>query len=199
MKKLLLASVLACLAFNVSAQQEETIVNPTDKGHFIVDGSVYFSTNNSKTENQGFNTEVNSFGLGISPKVSYFIIDRLAIGIEASFAYSDNEYTNNSGGEISSNSTSILIGPSVRYYITKGFFGQASLGFGFSNSKGEGYETKNDSFRYKLGLGYAFFLNEHISIEPILSYQHNKTNFRDSVSDSSNSGLIFGAGFTIYL
>lgn len=199
MKKVLLACVMVCSAVTASAQQEETTSNPTDKGHFIVDGSVFFSTSNSKSERDGFSNESKSFGLGISPKAAYFVIDRLALGLETSFNYSDREFTNSEGETTSGNVTGISIGPFARYYLVNGLFGQASAGFGSSRSNSEGTISKNDSFRYKLGVGYAIFLGPQVSLEPILSYRHSKNTSNRSSIESTNNGFTLGAGFTIYL
>lgn len=199
MKKLLFVSILICSSFNAIAQTEEGETKPTDKGHFIVDGSVFFSINNSKSEQDGFNTESKTFGFGISPKAAYFIVDRLALGLETSFNYTDNEFTNTDGDKSSSNSTAISVGPFFRYYLMNGVFGQASLGFGTSNSESNGFENKSDFFRYQLGVGYAIFLNQHISLEPIISYQYSKNTNDQSTFETTNNGFTLGAGFTIYL
>jgi outer membrane protein len=200
MKKLLFMSIMIYSSFTLFAQKEETKTKPTDKGHFIVDGSVYFSTNNTKSEQDGFNaTKSNSFSLGISPKVAYFVADRLALGLETSFGYADNEFTNSNGTKFSGNSTSITVGPFIRYYLVNGLFGQASLGFGKSNSENDGFENESDFFRYQLGIGYAIFLNEHISLEPTISYQHSKNKSDQSTFETTNNGFTLGAGFTIYL
>ena len=199
MKKLLLVSILIFSTINALAQNKEKTNNPTDKGHFIVDGSVYFSINNSKSEQDGFETENNTFAFGISPKAAYIIIDNLALGLETSFTYADMEFTNTEGSESSSNSSGISVGPFLRYYLSNGFFGQASLGFGTAKSNSSDFETKNDVFRYQLGIGYAIFLNQHTSIEPLISYKYNKTTSDQSTSEITNNGFTLGAGFTIYL
>jgi len=191
-------SIMVLASLNAFAQKEESKTRPTDKGHFIIDGSIFFSTNNSKSEQDGFNTKSNAFGFGISPKAAYFIADRLALGLETSFNYTDNEFTNTDGDKTSSNSTAISAGPFFRYYLMNGIFGQASLGFGTSNSESNGFENKSDFFRYQLGVGYAIFLNQHISLEPIISYRYNK-NTSDSSFETINNGFTLGAGFTIYL
>ncbi|WCO00234.1 outer membrane beta-barrel protein [Psychroserpens ponticola] len=199
MKKILLMSILFCSAINVLAQDEEKTINPTDKGHFIVDGSVYFSTNHSKSRESGFESKNKSFGFGISPKAAYFVIDRLAVGLETSFNYTENESTNSDNNKYTSNSKSVFVGPFFRYYLSNGLFGQASFGFGTSKSNSDGFKSSTDVFRYKLGLGYAIFLNQHTSIEPLISYQHNKNSSNESTFESTNNGFIFGVGFTIYL
>ncbi|WOC39949.1 outer membrane beta-barrel protein [Polaribacter sp. HL-MS24] len=200
MKKLLFMSIVICSSFTLFSQEKGTKNKPTDKGNFIVDGSVNFSTNNSKSVQNGFNTtESSNFGFGINPKAAYFVVDRLALGLETSFGYFDNEFIDNNGTKFSSNSTSITIGPFLRYYLVNGLFGQASLGFGKANSENEGIESESDFFSYQFGLGYAFFLNKHISLEPTISYQYRESGSDQSTFETTNNGFILGAGFTIYL
>jgi outer membrane protein len=200
MKKLLFMSIMICSSITLFAQKEETKTKPTDKGNFIVDGSVNFSTNNSKSEQDGFNSSENNwYNIGINPKAAYFIADRLALGLEASFGYSNNEFTDSNGNKSSGNSTSITVGPLLRYYLVNGIFGQASLGFGTNKGESDGFENKNDFFSYQIGLGYAIFLNEHISIEPIISYNHHKSTNNQFNFETTNSGFMLGAGFSIYL
>lgn len=199
MKKVLLACAIICSAVTASAQQEETNNSPTSKGHFIVDGSVSFSINNSKSEGEGGVNKSNSFGFGVSPKAAYFVIDRLALGMETFFGYSDSEFTNSAGEQTSGNSTGISVGPFARYYLVNGLFGEASVGIGTNRSKSEGNVSNSDSFRYKFGVGYAIFLGSQVSVEPILSYRHSRnTNDRSSFTNTNN-GFSLGAGFTIYL
>ena len=199
MKKVLLVCVMVCSAVTASAQQEETTNNPTSKGHFIVDGSASFSINNSESEGEGGVSKSNSFGLGISPKAAYFVIDQLALGVETFFGYSDREFTNSAGEKTSGNSTGISVGPFARYYLANGLFGEASVGIGTNRSKSEGNVSNSDSFRYQFGVGYAIFLGSQVSVEPIVSYRHSKnTNDRSSVTNTNN-GFSLGAGFTIYL
>ena len=199
MKKVLLACAILCSAVTASAQQEETTDNPTSKGHFIVDGSVYFSLNNSKSERDGLSSKNKSFGLGISPKAAYFVVDRLALGLETSFNYHDSEFTNSEGEKSSQNGTALSVGPFARYYLVNGLFGQASVGFGSSKSNSDISEYKSNSFRYQFGVGYAIFLGQQISLEPIVSYRHTKNTQDGSSTDSTNNGFTLGAGFTIYL
>ncbi|WP_052172475.1 outer membrane beta-barrel protein [Psychroserpens jangbogonensis] len=199
MRKLLIVTILLFTTINALAQDKEESTNPTDKGNFIVDGSIFFSTNNSKSQQDGIKIKNKSFGIGISPKAAYFIIDRLALGIETSFNYTENEFTNIDGNKSSNISRSFLIGPFARYYLKNGLFGQASLGFGSSKSDSNSFENRSDFFRYQFGLGYAFFLNEHTSLEPIITYQHNKTTSDQSTFETTNNGFTLGIGFTIYL
>ena len=199
MKKVLLACVMVCSAVTASAQQEETTNSPTSKGHFIVDGSVSFSINNATFEGEDGNTKSNSFGIGVSPKAAYFVVDRLALGLETFFGYSDREFTNLDGEKTSGNSTGISVGPFARYYLVNGLFGEASVGIGTNRSKSQGNVSNSDSFRYQLGVGYAIFLGSQVSVEPIVSYRHSKNTNDRSSFESINNGFSLGAGFTIYL
>lgn len=199
MRKFALVSILVCVGFGAFAQQEEEKTKPTDKGHYIVDGSVNFALNNSKLEFNGLESKSNAFIMNLSPKGAYFVMDRFAVGIEISFSYTDGEFTDPDGSKTSSNSTGVSAGPFLRYYLANGLFGEASVGFGTSKSTSGDYESRNDSFGYQVGVGYAIFLNQNISVEPMFSYRHTKFKNDELVTENTIGGFSLGAGFTIYL
>lgn len=199
MKKTAVVIILICAGFSAFGQQDENRTNPTDKGHYIVDGSVYFAINNSKSEFNGFESKSKAFGFGLSPKAAYFVMDRFAVGVETSFNYNDGEFTDVEGRKTSTKGTSISAGPFLRYYLANGLFGEASIGFGTSKNTSGDYEATSNSFGYKLGVGYAIFLNQHISVEPMLSYRNTNLKDKETTVENTNNGFTLGAGFTLYL
>lgn len=199
MRKFALVSILVCAGFSAFAQQEEKKAEPTDKGHYIVDGSVSFAFNTAKSEYAVSESKSDAFVFWLSPKAAYFVVDRLAVGMKISFNYTDGEYTDNDGSKSSSNSTGVSAGPFLRYYLANGIFGEASVGFGTTKSTSGDYESRNNSFGYELGVGYAIFLNQHISVEPMFSYKHFRSKNEELSVENTNGGFSLGAGFTIYL
>lgn len=87
------------------------------------------------------------FVLDLSPSAAYFVIDNLAVGANLSLTIADGY-------------TGFGIGPFVRYYLDMGVFGQAGLQY--VNQDALGSYT-----RFSVGAGYAFFLNDAVSIEPV--------------------------------
>lgn len=64
-------------------------------------------------------------------------------------------------------------------------------------------ETDVRLFSWQLGAGYAIFLNDHVAIEPLISFRSDRFTFlgnngADDVTDRS-SGLLAGIGFNIFL
>ncbi|MEQ6118376.1 hypothetical protein [Reichenbachiella sp. MALMAid0571] len=120
--------------------------------------------------------ETTTFNLSLSP--GYFVVDNLAFGI--GLEYSEVSYKG--FGDTFKTDQSIL-GVFGRYYPG----GKGILGVSYSHfSENQGVNI--------LGLegGYAFFFNDHVSIEPTLNY----LNFSDSsYSDSFGLNISFGIYF----
>lgn len=198
MRKILCLS-LALISFSLFAQEETTIEIPITKGHFIVDGSVNFSFNNNESRQDGFSSDTDSFGLFISPRAAYFVIDQLAVGINASFGYTNFDSSDGQGNENSQNSTSISGGPFARYYLKNGLFAQGSLGFGTAKNNNDFGDSRNNIFNYTLGVGYAIFIGPQVSVEPLINYRFSKSTRDNSTLENRSNSFSAGAGFTIYL
>ena len=198
MKKLLLTNLLFLLCLNALAQNEKSKNNPTDKGSFVVDGSVYFSAINSTSTRGDYKNNV--INIEVSPKVAFFVIDRLALGLETSYYFARNKSTNlESESSSTSNYYGISISPYLKYYFINRIFLQASAGFGTSKSKDSNTESKGNTFNSQIGIGYAFFLNNNISFEPMISYRYNESKTNGSDDKSFYKVLMLGAGLTIFL
>lgn len=196
MKTVVLALTIL-LSISVYAQNDD--VRPTDKGSFLVNGAFNFNTSNVDATNS-FLDGAKQFNLSFSPRAGYFVMDGLAVGLETTFTYAREEFEFIYG--TLTNKTSIFTaGPFVRYYLKSGFFAEASIGFGKQNSEsddpdGVNFETEIDFFSYELGVGYAIFFNNNVSLEPFLSYQFDQqTQNEDEIKAS---GLNLGVGFTFY-
>lgn len=97
----------------------------------------------------------------LSPNVGYYIIKDLAIGARFSlFTYSYGGSTNYQFG----------VGPWARYYFVNSLFAQTgvdvgSAGFDFFSLPADGGSTT-----IHMGIGYSWFLNKAVAIEPLLEY-----------------------------
>ena len=79
----------------------------------------------------------------------------------------------------------VLLGIGGRYYIEQnGLY--LSLATQFCH-----HEQSNDNFFLTPEIGYAFFINQYLTIEPALYYQMSLNNF----ADASTVGLKLGVGF----
>ncbi len=139
MKKLFFVFSVLAISFTSAEAQ-------TEKGTFLLGGSVSFQTSNA----------VSVFSL--NPDFGLFIVDNLAVGASA------NVLT-------SSGSTSYAIGPFIRPYFGKEekgkFFAQGSLLVGGASYSG----SSSTSVGFGLGLGYALFLNQSVALEVKAEYQ----------------------------
>jgi len=177
----------------------------TEKGRFLVGGSIGF--NSTKIDyDQGADFE--SFGYGIRPIISYFIIDELAIGVSVPYSY--NKSTSNNQESISN---TISFGPSLRYYFPFGksaIFPTVSYSFGKSTRKGPAFDPLSGSVQERvvesnintlnIGAGYTYFLNKNIGLEAIISYLNRNIDYESNIfNGSEESSFNFNIGFQIYL
>lgn len=167
MKKLVL---LLSLAFSLNAFSQ--IEKPITKGNMMLSGggTIYYSKINN--ENPSGNSESSLFNISLTPGLSYFIIDNLAIGLNATISYD---------GTKNNKMYTLGVGPMIKYYFSNGFFLNAEVGYnhleGISNTS-----VAANYFSFKPGLGYAFFLNQKVSLEPGLSYEFHKNNYKNLYS-----------------
>src|SRR5690606_33126714 len=98
----------------------------------------------------------------------------------------------------------LLVSPFARYYTPVGLFGEASVGLGNVNIieqyEGEKDEYKTGVFGWSVGVGYAIFLNEHVSLEPSFSYNNIiGTSDEDSKFKTKTGLFMIQVGFNIFL
>ena len=202
MKKIITSILALSLIFSASAQ--------TSSGDILLDAGTDFSFNSLKLN------DIDPGGLnGLSQKTSaielnvtsgYFVMDGLVLGLGV--AYSSDKTTTNPGGvdEVSI-TTSLVIGPMLRYYIGEtNLWGQISYGLGLGKTKdeegGSSIETDDPKIvALGIGLGYAHFLNDNISINPSLSYSMATATTEVSGSDDIKlkyGGISFGIAFNLH-
>lgn len=169
MKKFLFLLVtLACIAVsnNSYAQQRQKVdaVNrPTQKaatkssssalipkGSMIIGGSAGFDMQ--------FEDGNNSSILYLSPQFGYFLTDNLALGAAISFT------------KVKDVDPVFGFGPFARYYLNNGLFGQLQYEF---QSQPTFLDERINGSAAGLGVGYALFLNNSISLEPLVYYKRH--------------------------
>lgn len=112
----------------------------TERGNVLIGGNA--SLNLYKISGQG----KYSYNLNLSPKAGFFLVDNLVVGAQL-LGYIRNTPLN---GNINSQ---ILYGPFGRYYFHNLFL-----------ESGIGVNGKD--VYLGLGMGYAFFVNNNVAIEP---------------------------------
>ncbi|WP_347219753.1 OmpW family outer membrane protein [Chryseobacterium sp.] len=179
MKKLLLASAIAL--FGLSNAQ-------MTKGDWVISGDTGMGFNNiTTTVKAGGNSvdgpKVNTFS--ITPSVGYFVIDKLAVGIELGYVNTTNKYK----GLKSTNSTFSVM-PTATYYFTNSsklvpFLG-AGIGYASNKTKysfykdinNEGFdpllmqdtETTADGLAWKVKGGVTYMATSSLGINLGVSY-----------------------------
>jgi len=181
MKKIsLLIPVFCILSFQpVNAQFEKgkimaSVVSSVGHWDFGTDiMSIGFGTNKTKYSDGSKSDTDKSFGISLLPRVGYFIIDNLALGVDLQAGFWTESYDE---GDSRYTESSMTIGPFVRYYYpleTIYPFVEANIGFGFYKEKSTGesdYDYKEGLFTYGIGVGAAKTLGQRVMIDAMLGY-----------------------------
>lgn len=198
MKKHLLIAILILGGMIVSSQ----LSAQTEKGNMLLGGGINFDfTDNDFDTGSSTNDVSTSTFINFNPSFGYFIADNFVVGASIGLAFTSTE---SDGGNFSSSSNGIAFGPFVRYYSESGLFGTAGLGFGSTNFEQDSdfgdADFTSSTFSWNIGVGYAIFLNESISVEPTISYNRMSSDPNTDFGDERNimSSINFGAGFNIY-
>ena len=214
----LIAWCLCLLLFKGYAQ--------TTKGSFLLGGALKFSNRYSESTQANYpssSTKTKEMSLTLSPGISYFAIDRLAVGLVTPFTYS--RYTS---GDLQSTYSTYSIGPVMRYYFLLGnqwaVFPEVSYRYGWIGSKGpylapnnngdldlDYYKVSGNTRVFQSGVGLTYFLKPSIGIEAKVYYQSNNDSYnRDDrarvivdwagilVDHTNKSSFSFSVGMQMY-
>lgn len=194
MKRIILLAALLISTTGVFAQ--------FNQGRWLAGGSVGFSTVTSKTKtNNSTNTDGTSTNFSLSPEAGYFVMDNLAVGAGLSLSAGKSKAEGTPTYTFSSSRMAIY--PFVRYYLSQPIFFQALIGGGTTKTKTTinttTTEAKAGNFLWALGVGYAYFLNDFVAIEPFISYQVDTDTNKDTDTKDIGSGLFLRVAFQVYL
>jgi len=188
MKKLITFLFTIILVSSLSAQ--------TEQGKILIGASSNFNfVSLSLTDLEGVDEsdmpEMTSSSSEFSFDGGYFVIDNLALGLFISREGSKLELE----GESDSESSLMTYGFMARYYFGEsGLFGAASYGIGTQDNGGDDIDLS----AMGIGVGYALFLSDNISINPSLGYNFTKGDNVDGV-EMKMSGLSGSIGIAIHL
>ncbi len=160
----------------------------TEKGGWLVGASSSLNFSSGKADKDQDESETN---LNLNPQVGYFVIDNLAVGLSIDLEMHKDAAKNKE--------TVTAFGPFARYYFPMKIFAQAQAAFGSAKFDPDGGDSSTDKFSaITIGAGYAWMLNDNISIEPSLSY--SATSYKPDGADESAKGSSFGinVGFALY-
>lgn len=147
------------LAFSLNAFSQ--IEKPITKGNIMLSGGGSMSYRESNWESSTYNSNSSDFSVSLTPGASYFIVDKLAIGLNATLTY--NGLKNNK-------SYTLGIGPEIRYYFNNGLFLNAEVDY--NHLRGISNTSNNvNYFSFKPGIGYSIFLNQKVSLDLGIFYE----------------------------
>ncbi|MBR2863373.1 MAG: outer membrane beta-barrel protein [Bacteroidaceae bacterium] len=112
------------------------------------------------------------FRFGVDAEAGYFLAD--CFMLKANVGYGHTEYTDD-----------VRIGVGARYY-----FNQNGIYLG-AGAEYNHFTPSNNDIMIPVEVGYAFFLNKHVTIEPAVYYKMSLHDF----SDNSTVGLRIGFNY----
>jgi outer membrane protein len=187
MKKLITFLFTTLLVSGLSAQ--------TEQGKILIGASSNFNFSSlSLTDLEGVDEsdlpDMTSSSSEFSFDGGYFVIDNLALGLFISSESSKLELE----GESDSESSLMTYGVMARYYFGEsGLFGEASYGIGTQDDGGDDIDISG----LGIGVGYALFLSDNISINPSLSYNSMKS--ESGGVEMKMGGLAGSIGIALHL
>jgi opacity protein-like surface antigen len=192
-KRIMLVSAALFILVAAEAQIE--------RGRILASGSLGFNFSNYRDIEDGVTeSDSKSTDFWLMPRGGIFITDAILVGAGIGLSSGTTRYD-----EYKSAYTSISFIPFVRYYLPQNIFGQIEVGPGISTDRWsyDGEEEDKDSytfFRWSIGAGYSYFLNDNVAIEPIISYTSTNYTDRNNTAQKDKYGdLLFQIGLSIYL
>jgi len=143
------------------------VEKPITKGNFIISGGGTIEYSKYKSSD---NTEFSRRELSFNPGLGYFIIDNFAIGLNTTFGFSKNGVKSYTYG----------LGPYAKYYFKNGIFLKTETFYSYNIQKATNITPKTHSLTVAPGIGYSFFLNSKISLEPSFNYSYVYTKFDEA-------------------
>lgn len=202
MKKLLLAGAVAL--FGLSNAQ-------MTKGDWVISGDTGVGFNNVTTtikvgDQSVEGPKVNTFS--ISPSVGYFVIDKLAVGIELGYINATTKYQG-----LKSKTSSFSVMPTATYYFTNSsklvpFLG-AGIGYASVKSSGQtnfmgmiaSSETTTDGLAWKVKGGVTYMATQSLGINLGVSYDQFSNKETIMNTDVKTNVKTFGVnvGFSYFI
>lgn len=176
----------------------------TQEGAILGKGAFTINFNNVKEEVNGNSRQLGSLTtLEFNPAAGFFIIDGVAIGVAVDWqrrSAKDNDNKRNI-------EHALALGPFGRFYSELGPFFQAQFSFGGGSDKerpegGPEIVNRFGIFSWGFGLGYPYFINENVSLEPLFLYRWG--NRSREIASGGNEitkyrGLMIQLGLVYYI
>jgi len=131
--------------------------------------------------------EVKSYKVTINPGISYFVKDKLAVGLVAPWTYSSHKHPDHSVSQ-----ETYAVGPAMRYYFPFGHwavFPMISHTYGWLTQKAidtsHSTSTNKGNLRtFTGGAGITYFITRHVGVEGMLCYEQSKLTWKDRADGS---------------
>ncbi|PLX22402.1 MAG: hypothetical protein C0599_06475 [Salinivirgaceae bacterium] len=191
--KITLTGLLIIFMFNAIAQ--------TEQGKWLIGGDARLDLSLTTTSySEYFNDSKENLNVNFSPKVGYFVLDNLVLGVEVPLAY---ETIGNPGyGSGKLKTFSMAGAPFARVYFLSGKvnpFAALQVGYGFSKSKGA-YESNSKLLLYQVGGGFSAFITDNIAFDVELGYASFKSSpDNNNYVETKVSGLSASLGIAVLL
>lgn len=178
----------------------------TEKGRFTISGQTslglsYSSDDTSNASNSQGSMSQESYSFNVSPAIGYFVIDNLALSLQADYKLEDADYIDKM--------SQFTIMPSVSYFIPTGRPVRpfASLGAGYADitqhlpiNASSTQKHSFSGFTWGAALGVACFINNNASIDLSLQYSDVNTSYSgDSSMKIKQKGFAASVGFSLFL
>jgi len=180
------------------------------KGDFELGSRLFseISAGGQKTISEGMQEYTSRDGISsgnLSGYGLYYLADNLGLGAGLDMSFLRNKSKDN---EFLDRSREFLFYPILRYHVPasgmlKNLYGETSFGIGMNSTLSENgespLENKERLTRWKVGLGYNYYIAEHFSLSPMLGFFNETRKNKDQDQSNSNRGLYAGIGWNYHL
>lgn len=167
------------------------------KNNWVLGGTGSFSQRDATYTNPTIEYDSKMTQVTVSPTVSYFIMDKLSVGLKSSINWLKSKAYEPGGGE--ANYHTIYAGPTIRYYLLEldrqfNLATEATAQFGRYRA---GID-KGPISRYSIMAGPVIFLNSSVGLEFLVGYFSNSEEVK-KIQKISERGIQIEIGFQFFL
>ena len=198
MKNLIRTLILSLFA--VSAMAQVTLLQPTQRGNFVIGSRIGFSTAKSSVDVQSTTGSIKGDGgssaqFNLSPGIGYFFAQNFVVGISMDWLKTNSSTgVDLNGGTLApqkSENNNVLFGPFIRYFFPSGedkaFFLGTTVGFGNSKNQfisNNSTQTINNSLlTIGVGPGFTIYSKNGLALEALVKYNFARSNSEINVQD----------------
>jgi hypothetical protein len=219
MKKLITSLTLSMFAFLAIAQK--SMIQPTQRGNFVIGSRIGFSGAKSSVDVQSSTGSVKGDGgsstqFNLAPGIGYFFANNLVLGVGMDWLRN----TTSTGVDLSGGTTApqksdnnnLLFGPFLRFFIPtdddKAFFIGSTLGFGNSKNQftanNQTQSVNTNLLTLGVGPGFTIFSKNGLALEALVKYNFARSNSQIDVqgvqrtSKTLTNAVDFSVGLQYY-